>query len=543
MQIRSLPFAIAALLCAGHAAGRAVAQCAGVPLDPSAATHNARFGEAIALDGETVLVGAWADDELGVETGAAYVFEQSGGAWNEAARLLPDDLEPFTWFGFAVDLDGTCAVVGAPMEDEAAADAGAAYVFERVGGIWSLAQEVLAADAEAFDRFGGAVAVDGSVLVCGAIGDDDLGTLSGAAYVFERSGGSWVQTAKLPASDGSPTNWFGQAVDVEGDTIVVGADGADGRGAVYVFGRAGATWVEVQKLVASDRQLGDRFGRGLALSGGRLLVGAPWDDHAHADAGAAYVFEHDGAAWVERAKLVSSAPAADQYVGERVALDGDRALVGQWLLGQAPAAHLFEAHGGGWALLARLDPPAGPGAFGGFGADVALDGERGLVGEPRALPHGLAHLIEPLSACYVPTPIGTPYCAVAVPNSTGLQGRIAAAGDTQVLLNDVVLTAGDLPPQRFGYFLASLDQAFVLQPGGSQGILCLGGTIARYASDVQSSGATGHFELALDLTTVPTLPPHAVAAGETWSFQAWHRDVVGAQPTSNFTTGVAVTFR
>ena len=140
--------------------------------------------------------------------------------------------------------------------------------------------------------------------------------------------------------------------------------------------------------------------------------------------------------------------------------------------------------------------------------------------------------------------IGTNYC-LALANSTGATGAISATGSTSVAANDVTLTAASLPTNAFGYFLTSLTQQVVVLPGGSQGNLCLGGAIGRYVGpgQVQNSGATGSFSLALDLTATPT--PNglvAVAAGETWNFQAWHRDSVGGNATSNFTDGLSVSF-
>ncbi len=132
------------------------------------------------------------------------------------------------------------------------------------------------------------------------------------------------------------------------------------------------------------------------------------------------------------------------------------------------------------------------------------------------------------------------YC-LANPNSTGLPAFVCGQGSRTVADNDLRLTARDLPPNMFGYFLASQTQAFVGGPGGSQGNLCLGGQIGRFAKQIQSSGPNGEFTIQVDLTNIPTSPPHSVVAGETWNFQAWFRDK-NPGSTSNFTNGVAVTF-
>ena len=144
-----------------------------------------------------------------------------------------------------------------------------------------------------------------------------------------------------------------------------------------------------------------------------------------------------------------------------------------------------------------------------------------------------------------PFPIGTTYCSPAVPNTTGTWGRIYATGSTEVASNDVRLRAAWLPINSFGYFITSRTQAHVPNAGGSHGVLCLGGgTIGRFVGQgqVQNTGQTGSFTLQLDLTRMPTPTALvAAAAGETWNFQAWHRDFSGVG-ASNFTEAVAITF-
>jgi hypothetical protein len=141
--------------------------------------------------------------------------------------------------------------------------------------------------------------------------------------------------------------------------------------------------------------------------------------------------------------------------------------------------------------------------------------------------------------------IGTSYCGPAVANSTGASATMLATGSIDVTDNDVTLTAAGLPTGSFGYFLTSRTQGLLQQPGGSQGVFCLGGAIGSFfgPGQVKNAGALGAFELAIDLTQIPQ-PAGAVAvvSGETWSFQCWYRDSVSGAATSNFTDGCAVTF-
>ena len=137
--------------------------------------------------------------------------------------------------------------------------------------------------------------------------------------------------------------------------------------------------------------------------------------------------------------------------------------------------------------------------------------------------------------------LGTNYCGPAVPNSSGMPAAISAAGDTLVVDNDLTLTATSLPVDQFGYFVASETQAFIQGPGGSQGNLCIAGTIARFVASVEFTGEAGSFSTAVDLTAIPTSPISAVAPGDTWNFQAWFRDN-NPGSTSNFTDAVSITF-
>ncbi|MEM1453080.1 MAG: hypothetical protein AAF957_14230 [Planctomycetota bacterium] len=141
--------------------------------------------------------------------------------------------------------------------------------------------------------------------------------------------------------------------------------------------------------------------------------------------------------------------------------------------------------------------------------------------------------------------LGAPYCGPAVPNSTGNPGVITASGSPVASANNLTLTASSLPNQSFGFFLTSQVQGMTVNPGGSQGVLCLGGAIGRYvgAGQIQNTGVTGQFSLVLDLTQTPTPTGFVtIQPGETWNFQGWHRDSVGGMATSNFTNGRSITF-
>ena len=213
----------------------------------------------------------------------------------EQAKLMASDAQSSDYFGYSVAVSGDTAVIGARYEDTGGSDAGAAYVFTRSGGSWTQQAKLMASDAQSSDRFGGSVAVSGDTAVIGARLENTGGSGAGAAYVFTRTGGSWTQQAKLMASDAQESDQFGYSVSVSGDTAVIGArsedTGGSDAGAAYVFTRTGGAWVEQAKLMASDAQAGDYFGYSVSVSGDTAVIGAYAEDTGGSTAGAAYIFE------------------------------------------------------------------------------------------------------------------------------------------------------------------------------------------------------------------------------------------------------------
>ena len=280
------------------------------------------FGHSVTLSGDTIVVGAPSDDDGGINSGSTYVFVRSGTSWSQQAKLTASDPAGDDWFGNSVTLSGDTAVVGAPLDDDVAADSGSAYVFVRSGTSWSQQAKLTASDAGGHWAYlGWSVALSGDTAVVGAIADD-------SAYVFVRSGGSWSQQVKLTASDAAASDWFGHSVAISGDTAIVGAYGDDDSGSAYVFVRSGASWSQQAKLTASDAATGDEFGWSVALSGDTAIIGAYLDDDGASKSGSAYVFGRSGGSWSEQAKLNASDPTTNAQFGYSVAVSGNTAIMG-----------------------------------------------------------------------------------------------------------------------------------------------------------------------------------------------------------------------
>ena len=267
-------------------------------------TTGARLGWAVAAGDDRIVVGAYAADDMGEDSGAAYVFAYSRGTWIEEQKLLPDDGEAGDWFGYSVAIADTVVVVGAPMTDDSAGliDIGSAYVFRYDGAAWEQEDKLTSGCCAPGDTFGHAVAVGSDVIVVGAPLDDDLGPDAGAAYVYQYDGGQWPEVIELLAFNGSDYDSFGTAVAVWGDSVVIGAPGCDdacppgedpllcNSGAVYLYSGDEGEWELSVKFITSDDTAGDEFGRSVGISGETVVAGALGDDDLGLDSGSAYVF-------------------------------------------------------------------------------------------------------------------------------------------------------------------------------------------------------------------------------------------------------------
>jgi len=327
------------------------------------------FGYGIALNGDTLAVGAPFEDSISTQinngqtdnsapnAGAVYVFVRSGTVWSLQAYIKAFNTDAGDKFGSSIALNGDTLAVGAPFEssnstqinvgqiDNSAPNAGAVYVFIRSGTTWTQQAYVKGSNNSAGDQFGSSVSLDGDTLVVGA-------PASGKVYMFVRSGTAWLQQWYENAGGIG----FGWSVAVSGDTVAIGAPfenssasgingnsndtSASNAGAVYMFVRSSGSWSEDAYIKASNTNAGDQFGWSLALSGVTLAVGAPFEDssatgingvqndNSTPDAGAVYVFSRDSGGWSQQAYVKASNTEAGDEFGYSVALSGDTLAVG-----------------------------------------------------------------------------------------------------------------------------------------------------------------------------------------------------------------------
>jgi uncharacterized repeat protein (TIGR01451 family) len=348
------------------------------------------FGNSVSLSGDRALIGARLDDDSGSDSGSAYVFDFDGSSWSETAKLTATDGATSDAFGYSVSLSGDRALIGAVFDDDSGSSSGSAYVFDFNGTSWSETAKLTASDGAASDQFGLSVSLSGDRALIGARLDDDNGSSSGSAYVFDFNGTSWSQADKLTASDGAAGDWFGWSVSLSGDRALIGAnlddDSGTDSGSAYVFDFNGTSWSETDKLMPPDGAASDEFGYSVSLSGDRALIGARLDDDRGSDSGSAYVFDFDGSAWSETDKLTASDGTSSDYFGISVSLSGNRALIGAVSANGneslSGSAYVFDFNGTSWSETEKLTASDGA-AFDQFGVSVSLSGDRALIGANR----------------------------------------------------------------------------------------------------------------------------------------------------------------
>ena len=338
-----------------------------------------RFGWSVDMYGDFLVVGAYGEDDDAngnnnlSKAGSAYIFQNIAGTWTQTQKIVASDRAADDEFGWSVAIYDSTIAVGAHIEDEDANGlnfkyhAGSVYMFELDGtGIWNQTQKVVAIDRwvdmvypngysgeDLADQFGHTVDIWGDYMIVGAPHHDyatvgpQTGGLwsSGAAFIFERSGGVWTEVAKIQNSDRESWDRFGFDVAIDSNVIAVNAFSEDedengnnaltNPGSVYIFERnLGGAWNQVQKIVPNDRTSGDHFGVSLAIDDTLLVLGCHSDDHDEfagdlkTDAGSAYIFKSTGGVWSQFQKIDASDRAIGDNFGISVAIYGTVVLVG-----------------------------------------------------------------------------------------------------------------------------------------------------------------------------------------------------------------------
>ena len=297
-------------------------------LVPSDGAAGDKFARSVAIRGNTIVVGSYYDDNKG----SAYVFSNSGGVWTQKQKIVAPDAAIGDKFGCSVAIDNNTIVVGAYGDD---IQTGSASVFVLNGSSWVFQQKITASDAQSGDNFGYSVAIDNNTILIGAMNDDHSGnTDAGSAYLYKRQDTTWIEQTILRASDSGPAQHFGYSVAIDGNSAVVGAyegngDVVLGAGAAYVFAKINNNWVEQQKLFdANDPCYGDDFGFAVAIKNDKILVGCPLDFVDGNETGSVFEFTHTGTNWVQTDRFAAGDANTNDRFGASLALSGRHTIIG-----------------------------------------------------------------------------------------------------------------------------------------------------------------------------------------------------------------------
>ncbi len=468
------------------------------------------FGIATAVSGTRALVGAHGADTTADGTGAAYLFDLVSGT--QQAKLVADDAAFGLLLGGAVALDGDLALVGAIGDNTLGSVAGAAYLFDAATG--SQQAKLLPAPGNQGDRFGTSVALDGPLALISAPRDDDAANNAGAVYVFDVGDPAKpVQVAKLTAEDGDGNDRFGESVALRGQRVLVGApfdeDNGGDAGSAYLFDLSAPQQpVQIVKLLAPDESSLDRMGSAVALTESFAIVGSPFSDALEFDQGSALVFDAVTGAFVT--ELFAGDGFTGQGFGTRVAASGARALIGApWDddSGQASgAAYLFDLPSGTRRAKLLPDDSASLDLFG----YVALDGETAVIGAPGAAGEyssesGSAYVFDVATGTW--TDLGQGLSGGA--GTPTLDGSGPLIGASTLLL---ALT--DAAPMAPTFLVIGLDEIFAPYKGGvlvPSPDVVIGGLLTDAVGDLM----------------LPDVWPTGLATGATLYFQHWIVDAGG----------------
>ena len=474
---------------------------------------NEQFGYDVAIDGDTALV---ANNTL--SEGRVYVYVRTGTTWTEQAVLTPADVSPNgNTFGAPLDLDGDVALVSRWQD-------GSAYVFRRTGSTW-VEEQKLVSTSTTWDDFAKAVAIDGDTAV---VGGPLFGIFNkGKAYVFERIGGVWTQTQELQGSDTDKDDYFGAAIDLEGDTLVISPEMHDhGGGAVvatsYVFARTGGLWVEEAELVGNGV---------IALSGGRLMTG---------EQGMFSVLERSGGGWATTSTLPYTGLVSDAD------FDGD-VFVTSYMFDDtveptnpdcnSGSVTLFTYDGATWV---QRDDFRGASTDCGdrLGLSVAVDGDTVIAGAPQQLnpsPQGKAHVFRvgpdaPLSYCTAGT------------SASGCAATLQASGTASVSAGSgLTVSAANVEGGAGGIFFFGTSGRRATPWGNGSSFRCVEPPVRRLGvlSGAGTPGACdGAFALDLNAVWCPTCPRPQLnpGLGTAVQVQLWYSDPAN---TSNQTSSLS----
>ncbi|KDM91588.1 hypothetical protein EA58_11230 [Photobacterium galatheae] len=344
----------------------------------SDASEYREFGSAVAIDGNTLVIGQSSGQSV-------YVFIHDGVSWVEQAKLTPsENTSAYSGFGHAVEIDGDTIAVGAPFEDLGDdTNVGAVYLYSRSEHHWTEQHRILPDNPHSFENFGFSLALRQGNLLTGSPGKDTHDFTNGQVSYYQQTGNRWVLKQQLFPKDLGTADNFGFSIDISGDTAVIGSIGSNTNlGDAEIFTLSGGLWVEQQSLDNQNGAQGDSFGYSVAIHGDTIAIGAPYASESETpDQGEVSIYKRTGNNWYLQEKVFSDVPVFSQSFGFHTTLQENKLLIGTYHYASGAALFIFERDEHAWQQVSKLSSPESQEAF---GMAAAIEGNIIAIGAPNA---------------------------------------------------------------------------------------------------------------------------------------------------------------
>jgi len=294
------------------------------------------FGQYLSMSYPDILISAHQKNIFGYASGALYVYRANGenDGFNEFQMIFPADGHVEEFFGYSVDMDDTWAITGSHHDSDAGGSSGSAFILKKENSLWTIFKKLTPNDATPGDEFGKAVSMDGNAVFAGSWLDDDNGSNSGSAYVFERQENTWTQITKLYPDPFAAYDQFGNFMAADDGYLLVGVpeNTANGprSGCAYLFSKRAGQWQQVDRWFPEDGEEGAQFGQSVSISGHRAAVGAYKADGFCTDCGAVYLYRKNGDQWENDTTLIAADVQNGDHFGSSVHLQDDLLAVGAY---------------------------------------------------------------------------------------------------------------------------------------------------------------------------------------------------------------------
>ena len=340
---------------------------------------NGYYSQAVSIYGDYAIVGAFNSNFNNLErSGIAYIFKQDDSKWSIQQKFGSPDAQAGDLLGASVSMYEDYAVIGIKYDNEICTNAGSVYILKRTENVWNIEQKLLPSDAQGHDYFGSAVSIYDDYIVVGAYNQNSA---TGAVYIFKKDVQSWTQEQIISPTDLQQGDSFGSSVSIYKNFAIIGAKGKyEGAGAAYIFQYKNNSWKQLQKLTVSDRQANDSFGGSVSIYSKYAIVTADSDDDNGSNSGAAYIFKYEDEVWSQQQKLLAPNGKSGEYFGLSASIHEEDLIIGAYLdnskAQSAGAAYIYKLKNYKWNFYRKLYPSQSK--F--FGYAVAINANNAIIG-------------------------------------------------------------------------------------------------------------------------------------------------------------------